>query len=273
MDAWDLHGASTVKTDEEWSTSYRDYTYFCDSQSSLVEGTELCTFLSRVFVKLPKLDSIVIPSSVHFMDANDNFVLHTSLVQKAMQRTLLGPRTPTFGYRMTDIWSVLAAVAKARVKLKHAWFDYIPDYFFNSLQRLMAQCQQLRHLRLESEELLGLSVAVIGLSLPWEHLQSLTLVHIVLLENELADFLIAHQPTLCWFKARACPLKAGGWESLSKRLQPYLPESIEGSNKSASFASKDWPLRLTPIWPSRKLDDWDLDFAFDDMTESKDGEA
>ncbi|KAF7507183.1 hypothetical protein GJ744_010865 [Endocarpon pusillum] len=117
--------------------------------------------------------------------------------------TLLGPRNPIFGYCMIDIWSVLVAVAEARVKLKHAWFDLIPVVFFkshifaalevqsifrsllslklnsapsafgklpdlhiDSLQRFMAHCQQLRHLRVESMELLGLTVAVIGLSLP-----------------------------------------------------------------------------------------------------------
>ncbi len=308
--ATDLHKESVVKmrqmSDEEWPETYKEYTFLHAIQSSIYTDERLTTFLLQVFAKLPKLDSISIPASMDFTDTEGDLVQYSSLMGKAVRRTLLGPMTSTSGNSVTDIWCVLAAAAGAKVQLKHAWIDYQPDICIDSIflftpelqwtfhklhslklkfaplgdkpaipyiimfHRIMAQCQQLRHLYAEAKEPLAITITAIGLYLPWTHLQSLTLANIELLENQLADFLIGHQPSLCWFEARACPLKSGSWASLSQRLQPYLAASIKGSDKRASFASKDRPPHPTPIRSPRMYDEWELGKGLDDTTGSED---
>jgi len=260
-------------SDEDWLDYYKNYNSYYESQQALIRGARLQRFLSRVFAKLPKLDSV---------DYCDKHYMQPPHILKGMLKTLLGADLWGFSFGPRDIKSVLSAASDADVRLKNAWLSDVSKAFFrpahtntpklqsvfinlqslrlvhaarveelddhaiNAFQGLMGHCQQLQHLHVGGDCRSVMTFDVIGLVLPWKHLQSLKLGKIELDESKVVNFR-QRQPTLSWFEASGCSLKSGTWESLSKRLEPYSSSIDVGSDWYATSSSKPWPRYFTPF--------------------------
>lgn len=119
-------------SDHEWLNHYKDYDSFRQLHRALVKGAKLRTFFSRVFAKLPRLDSLVMVELGCTYPCS-NVVNHSSLMRKVMQMTLLGPTRQIFGLPPQYFVFILSAASDANVNLKHAWFDPIPGVFLRSI--------------------------------------------------------------------------------------------------------------------------------------------
>jgi hypothetical protein len=107
-------------SDDEWLNLYNDHGSHRESQEALVGGEQLDTLLMRVFAKFPNLDSVVMAQFFNCTDPWAIIVAHSSLMQKAVQTTLLRPALLACGFSRKDVKLALSAASDANVKLKHA---------------------------------------------------------------------------------------------------------------------------------------------------------
>lgn len=251
-------------TAEERLSYFRKYSSYVAAQEEFLKDSKLSVLFAQALPKFPQLSSIVVTGPDD--EDNPGLATATSSIVRNMKHQIGGVEPLfEGGFHHEYLEAVFRAIFVTNIKLKclqlkhgrlsvsffrraiattpfvHSVFSKLKDLrihlgryheitktddAIDHIRQLMPSCHNLEHLYISSLTLLWSTLDIIAPECAWSKLKSLELASCSIVEDDLVNFGIHHQPQLTRILLIACKLEFGKWSTLLKKMRHQFPEQV-----------------------------------------------